>query len=89
MRYGKCGGLYDVEVWRFIQSLGTLGPARVYAPAHEPAVDALTEFLQGVQLIRKRVREDVAFTLLEVERLCCRTPRLTVSWASPPILLQS
>ncbi len=52
----KCGGIYDVEVWRFIQSLGALGHACVYAPAHEPTVDELTEFLQGVQLIRKRVR---------------------------------
>jgi hypothetical protein len=52
----KCGGIYDVEVWRFIQSLGALGHACVSAPAYEPTVDALTAFLQGVQLIRKRVR---------------------------------
>jgi hypothetical protein len=52
----KCGGIYDVEVWRFIQSLGALGHACVSAPAHEPTVDELTELLQGVQLIRKRVR---------------------------------
>jgi hypothetical protein len=52
----KCGGIYDAEVWRFIHSLGALGHACVYAPAHEPTVDELAEFLQGVQLICKRVR---------------------------------
>jgi hypothetical protein len=52
----KRGGIYDVEVWRFIDSLGALGHACVYAPAYEPTVDDLTEFLHGVQLIRKRVR---------------------------------
>jgi hypothetical protein len=52
----KCGGIYDAEVWRFIHSLGALGHACVYTSTHEPPVDTLTEFLQGVQLIRKRVR---------------------------------
>jgi hypothetical protein len=52
----KRGGIYDGEVWRFIQRLGALGQACVYASTHEPTVDELTEFLQGVQRIRTRVR---------------------------------
>jgi hypothetical protein len=52
----KRGGIYDGEVWRFIQRLGALGHACVYASTHEPTVDELTEFLQGVQRIRTRVR---------------------------------
>jgi len=52
----KRGGIYDVPVWRFIQSLEAQGHACIYAPAHEPTVAEFTEFLQGVQLIRKRVR---------------------------------
>jgi hypothetical protein len=52
----KRGGIYDAEVWRFIDSLGALGHACVYAPAYEPTVDNLIELLHGVQLIRKRVR---------------------------------
>jgi hypothetical protein len=52
----KRGGIYDGEVWRFIQRLGALGQACVYASTHEPTVDELTEFLHGVQRIRTRVR---------------------------------
>jgi hypothetical protein len=52
----KRGGMYDAAVWRFIDSLGALGHACVYAPAYEPTVDDLIELLHGVQLIRKRVR---------------------------------
>jgi hypothetical protein len=35
---------------------GAMQGTRVYAPAYEPTSDDLTEFLHGVQLIRKRVR---------------------------------
>jgi hypothetical protein len=52
----KRGGIYDEEVWRFIDSLGALGHACVYASAYEPTVDDLIELLHGVQLIRARVR---------------------------------
>jgi hypothetical protein len=52
----KRGGIYDGSVWRFIRRLEALGHACVYAPAPELGVDALTEFLHGVQLIRRRVR---------------------------------
>ncbi len=37
----KRGGIYDGEVWRFIQRLGALGQACVYASTHEPTVDEL------------------------------------------------
>src|ERR687886_10754 len=45
----KRGGIYDVEIWRFVQSLGALEHACVYAAAAEPLVDELSAFLQGVQ----------------------------------------
>ena len=52
----KRGGMYDAELWRFIQCLGVLGHACVSASAPEPPVDETTEFLHGVQLIRRTVR---------------------------------
>jgi hypothetical protein len=52
----KRGGIYDVEIWRFIQCLGALEHACVYASAAEPPVDALSEFLHGVQRVRTSVR---------------------------------
>jgi len=52
----KRNGIYDVEVWRFIQCLGVLEYACVYASAAEPPVDEIAEFLHGVQRVRTRVR---------------------------------
>ena len=51
----KHGGIYDVEVWRFIQRLGALRDVCVEAPEPAPTVDDLTTFIHGVQTVRKRV----------------------------------
>ncbi len=52
----KCGGIYDGEVWRFIQRLGALRDVCVDSPRRDPTVDEITTFIQGVQTVRQRVR---------------------------------
>ena len=52
----KCGGIYDAEVWRFIQHLGALRHTCVDASVRDPTVDELTTLFQGVETIRKTVR---------------------------------
>ena len=52
----KRGGIYDAEVWRFIQHLGALRQTCVDAAVRDPTVDELTTFIQGVETIRKTVR---------------------------------
>ena len=52
----KRGGIYDGEVWRFIQHLGALRHTCVDASMRDPTVDELTTLFQGVETIRKTVR---------------------------------
>ena len=52
----KRGGIYDAEVWRFIQHLGALRHTCVDAAVRDPTVDELTTLFQGVETIRKTVR---------------------------------
>ena len=52
----KRGGIYDGEVWRFIQRLGALRDVCVDSPRRDPTVDELTTFIHGVQTVRQRVR---------------------------------
>jgi hypothetical protein len=52
----KRGGIYDGEVWRFIQHLGSLRHTCVDASRRDPTVDALTTLFQGMETIRKTVR---------------------------------
>jgi hypothetical protein len=52
----KRGGIYDGEVWRFIQHLGALRHTCVDASRRDPTVDELTTLFQGVETIRKTVR---------------------------------
>jgi hypothetical protein len=52
----KRGGIYDAEVWRFIQYLGALRHTCVDAAVRDPTVDELTTLIQGVETIRKTVQ---------------------------------
>jgi hypothetical protein len=52
----KRGGIYDAEVWRFIQHLGALRHMCVDSSVRDPTVDELTTLFQGVETIRKTVR---------------------------------
>jgi hypothetical protein len=52
----KRGGMYNGEVWRFIQRLGALRDVCVDASRRDPTVDELTTFIHGVQTVRQRVR---------------------------------
>jgi hypothetical protein len=52
----KRGGIYDVEVWRFIQHLGALRHTCVNSAVRDPTVDELTTLFQGVETVRKMVR---------------------------------
>jgi hypothetical protein len=52
----KRGGIYDAEVWCFIQRLGALREVWVDSSRHDPTVDELTTFIHGVQTVRHRVQ---------------------------------
>jgi len=52
----KRGGIYDGELWRSIQRLGTLRDDWVDSSKRDPTVDELTAFLHEVQTVRKRVQ---------------------------------
>ena len=52
----KRGGIYDGDIWRFIQRLGALRDVCVDSSRRAPTVDELTTFIHGVQIVRQRVR---------------------------------
>jgi hypothetical protein len=52
----KCGGIYDGELWHFIQRLGALRDVWVYSSRLDPCEDELMAFLHDVQTVCHTVR---------------------------------